>query len=56
MCIRFPDRCIIENIEKAVEAVGLSQHNVTEFTADNISDFNTIAHDAKNVDYYSIGA
>lgn len=45
-----------ELVDKAFEAVGVSQRSATEFTSKNMGDFNNVAEDIPNVDYYSIGA
>ncbi len=55
-CTKQPGKFPIEDAEKAIEAVGLSQKAVHEFTSSNIADFNRVAEDAKNVEYFSIGA
>jgi triacylglycerol lipase len=34
--VNDPSRCLIEEVEKAFEALGLSQKNVLEFTSENI--------------------
>ena len=46
----------VEYVDKAFEAVGMSQKNATEFSTLNMSDFNAVAEDAEEVDYYSVGA
>ena len=55
-CAKYPARFQIELAEKAFEAVGLSQGSVQEFTSGNLTDFNRVAEDVSDVDYYSIGA
>ncbi len=50
------ERFLIEEGEKAFEAVGLSQKAVQEFSTDNITDFNKVAENVSGVDYFSIGA
>ena len=52
----MPERFLIEDSEKAFEAVGVSQKAAQEFTTENIGDFNKIAEDVAGVDYFSIGA
>ena len=52
----MPERFLIEDAEKAFEAVGVSQKAAHEFTSANISDFNKVAEDVAGVDYFSIGA
>jgi len=52
----MPDRFLIEDCEKAFEAVGVSQKSAQEFTSSNIEDFNGLAENVRGVDYYSIGA
>ena len=55
-CSKMPERFLIEDAEKALEAVGVSQKSAQEFTSSNISDFNRVAEDVSSVDYYSLGA
>ena len=55
-CAKYPNRFPLELSEKAIEAVGLSQKNVQEFTSENINDFNKIAENAPNIEYFSLGA
>jgi hypothetical protein len=52
----MPERYLIEDGEKALEAVGVSQKSAQEFTSSNISDFNRVAEDVRGVDYFSVGA
>jgi hypothetical protein len=53
---KMPERYLIEDGEKALEAVGVSQKSAQEFTSSNISDFNRVAEDVRGVDYFSVGA
>jgi len=46
----------ISHSEKAFEALGLSLRNAEEFFINNMKDFNEVALDAENVQYYSFGA
>ena len=55
-CSTMPERYLIEDCEKGFEAVGVSQKSAQEFTSANIKDFNGVAEDVRNVDYFSIGA
>ena len=43
-------------MDKVFEAVGLSQKNVVEYTSENIGNFNLVAEDSSEVDYYSVGS
>ena len=52
----MPGRYLIEDGEKAFEAVGVSQKSAQEFSSSNISDFNRVAEDVRGVDYFSVGA
>ena len=54
---KFPDQFgDLSQMEKAFEALGMSNRNVLEFTSDNLSAFNEVAADKHGVDYYSFGA
>jgi hypothetical protein len=53
---RQQERFKLELTEKALEAVGLSQKAVQEFSSSNIADFNKVAEDVEGVDYFSVGA
>jgi triacylglycerol lipase len=55
-CNKYPEKYVLENVDKAFEAVGLSQKNAQEFTTSNLADFNKVAEDVPGVDYYSVGA
>ena len=55
-CHKHPEKYVIENADKAFEAVGLSQKNAQEFTTRNMMDFNKVAEDQLGVDYFSVGA
>ena len=53
---RFPDRYQLARSEQALEVLGLGPTSVTEFTSENIRDFNEVCEDCPDVDYYSFGA
>jgi hypothetical protein len=46
----------LEMCEKAIEAVGLTQKSVQEFSTANIADFNKVAEDVEGVKYFSIAS
>ena len=55
-CSKMPERFLIEDCEKAFEAVGVSQKSAQEFTSSNLKDFNGVAENVRGVDYFSIGS
>ena len=55
-CNKNPSKHPIEKVDKIFEAVGLSQKNSYEFSTENIENFNLVALDSPEVDYYSMGA
>ena len=55
-CNKNPHKHVIERVDRVFESVGLSQKNAYEFSSENISDFNQVAVDSPDVDYYSVGA
>lgn len=54
--VAYPEKYPVDEFEKAVEACGLTQRTVQEFTSANIRDFNKVAQNCDGVRYFSVGA
>ena len=43
-------------MERVFDVLGMSIKNIQEYTPQNIRDFNLVANDAQDVEYFSVGA
>ena len=46
----------LSHTEKALEVIGMSTRNVSEFTSENMRAFNQVVENDPNVNYFSFGA